>query len=639
MADLLNLGTTALLSLQRAINTTGNNIANVNTPGYSRQRVNMETLPSQFNGGNYLGNGVRVDSIERSYDQFLTAEVRSRTSSQRESATYYDLSSRLDSVLADPAVGLSGALNGFFGALQDVANNPGSLPERQALLGQSQVLADRFGYLDDRFRDLEQELNGRIEATVAEINTLSQGIADLNKQLVQASASTPGQAPNDLLDARDQLLAQLAEKISVTTIEQSDGALNVMIGNGQALVVGFTAEQLQTSRDPFDGTAVQVGVVGPAGTSTSLGRFLSGGELGAMFDFRDQQLNPARDQLGLTAVGLASSFNAQHSAGLDLNGLPGADFFNTPQPTYAAQQNNAGLATLDVSLSDVSALTGDNYSMRYEAGNWTLTNRDSGASQTGPGPFTVDGIEIAVTGGAPVDGDVFLVQPTRQAAGLFALALARPEDIAAGSPLRSGEELANIGSAALGSLSADDPGTLPLAGRVTLAFDPDALGPGVPGFNVAGIAGGPLAYDPTTDAAGADFTLGGFSFSVSGTPQAGDQLFIENNANGSGDNSNALALADLQTARSLLGGTASFQDTYSRMVTDVAVRTSQAETGMASESVLLEQAIADRDSVAGVNLDEEAANLIRYQQAYQAAAQVISVADQLFQTLLNATRR
>ncbi len=635
----MNLGTTALLSLQRAINTTGNNIANVNTPGYSRQRVNMETLPSQFLGGNYLGSGVRVDSIERSYDQFLTAEVRSRTSSQSESATYYDLSSRLDGMLADPSVGLSGALAGFFNAVQDVANNPGSLPERQALLGESQVLVDRFEYLDGRFRDLEQELNGRIEVTVAEINTLSRGIADINQQIVQASASTPGQAPNDLLDARDQMLAQLSEKIGVTTVEQSDGSLNVMIGNGQALVVGFTPEQLQTSRSRFDGNALEVGVVGPSGISTPLGRFLSGGELGAMFDFRDQQLNPARDQLGLTAVGLATTFNEQHAAGLDLNGQPGGDFFNVPEPGFAAQVNNAGSSSLAVSITDVGELTGDEYTLRFDAGNWTLTNRNSGASQTGPGPFSIDGVDIAITGGAPANGDVFLVQPTRQSAGLFSLAVSRPEDIAAASPLRGGEELANTGSAALGSLNADDPGTLPLVSRVTLSFNPDALGPGVPGFDVGGIAGGPLAYDPAIDAGGAEFTLAGFSFSVSGTPQAGDQLYIENNTNGSGDNSNALALAGLQTQRQLLGGTASYQDTYSRMVTDVAVRTRQAETGMASESVLLQQAVAARDSVAGVNLDEEAANLIRYQQAYQAAAQVIAVADEVFQTLLSATRR
>jgi flagellar hook-associated protein 1 FlgK len=412
-----------------------------------------------------------------------------------------------------------------------------------------------------------------------------------------------------------------------------------MIGNGQALVVGFTAEQLQTSRSLADGNAVQVGVVGPSGISTPLGRFLSGGELGAMFDFRNQQLNPARDQLGLTAVGLATTFNQQHSAGIDLDGQPGGDYFNVPQPTFAAQSNNAGLASLAVTVTDVAALTGDDYALRYDAGNWTLTNRHSGASQTGPGPFSIDGIDIAITGGAPVDGDTFLVQPTREAAGLFSLAINRPEEIAAASPLRSGEELANTGTATLGSLNADDPGTLPLAATVTLSFNPNALGAGIPGFDVSGIAGGPLAYNPATEAGGADFTLGGFSFSVSGTPQAGDQLYIENNVNGSGDNSNALALADLQTARQLLGGTASYQDTYGRMVTDVAVRTSQAQTGMASESALLQQAVAARDSVAGVNLDEEAANLIRYQQAYQAAAQVIAVADELFQTLLSATRR
>lgn len=639
MPDLLNLGTSALFSLQRAISTTGNNIANVNTPGYSRQRVNMETLPSQFDGGNYLGTGVRIDSVERSYDQFLSTEVRVRTSAQNEASTYYNLSSRLDNVLADPAVGLSSAIDSFFGSLQDVANNPGSLAERQALMGEAQGLADRFQYLDNRFQNLEREVNGRVEATVSEINALSAGIADLNKQIVQAEAGTPGQTPNNLLDARDELLNQLSEKVNITTVEQSDGSLNVMIGNGQSLVVGFTAEQLQTSTSQLDGNAVQVGVVGPSGNSTSLGRFLNGGELGALLDFRDQQLNPARDQLGLTAMGITDTFNAQHRSGLDLNGLAGGDFFKPIEPGFGASPNNAGAATLAVTVTDASSLTGDNYSLRFDAGNWTLTNRNTGDAQTGPGPFSIDGIDIAIAGGAPADGDNFLVQPTRQGAGLFALALNGPEDIAAASPLRGSEVLSNTGSAAVGGFTVNDPSTLPLPGNVTLTYNPDALGAGVPGFDVGGIAGGPLAYNPATDAGGADFSLGGFSFRIDGTPQAGDQLQIQNNTNGSGDNGNALALADLQSTQTLLGGTASFQDTYSSMVVDVAVRTGQAETSLSAETVLLNQSVAARDAVSGVNLDEEAANLIRYQQAYQAAAQVIAVADEVFQTLLSATRR
>jgi len=217
--------------------------------------------------------------------------------------------------------------------------------------------------------------------------------------------------------------------------------------------------------------------------------------------------------------------------------------------------------------------------------------------------------------------------------------LNRPEDFAAASPLRSQEELTNTGSAVIGGLAVTDISGLPLAGPVTLTFNPDAMGAGVPGFDVAGMAGGPLAYDPSSDSNGKTLSLAGFEFAVSGEPQPGDEFIIENNANGSGDNRNALLLAGLQTSRELMGGTASYQDTYGSLVADIAVQTRQAKTNSTTESVLLEQAVAARDSVSGVNLDEEAANLIRFQQAYQAAAQMIAVADQLFQTLLNATRR
>lgn len=638
MADLLNIGTSALLSLQKAISTTGNNISNVNTPGYSRQRVNFDTLPSQFTGGSYIGSGVEVDSVERFYDEFLASEVRSRTSAQAEFQTYYELSSRMDNLLADPAVGLAPVLDSFFGAVQDVANNPGSLPERQVLVGQAQVLADRFHYLDDNFRDIDAELNGRIAATVTDINALSESIADMNKQVVQATARAAGQPPNDLLDARDQLIQDLSEKISVTTVQQSDGSINVMIGNGQPLVVGYTAEQLQTAPNPSDGTQLIVGAANAAGNISDLSRFLGGGELGAVLDFREQTLEPARNQLGLLATGVAATFNEQHQLGMDLNGQPGGDFFLPLEATFSANPGNSGLSSMSVTISDAGALTGDDYSLRFDSGQWTLTNLTTKAGQTGPGPFVVDGLTVNPAG-APVDGDTFSIQPTRQGATLFAVVVNEPADVAAASPLRSGENFSNIGSAAIDDLAVTDTAGLPLPGQVTLTFNPDALGAGVPGYDVAGIAGGPLAYDPAIDGNGKAFTLGGFGFTLSGAPQDGDELLIENNTNGSGDNRNALALAGLQTSEELLGGTASYQDTYSSLVADIAVQTRQAETNSTTENVLLQQAVASRDSVSGVNLDEEAANLIRFQQAYQAAAQMIAVADQLFQTLLSATRR
>lgn len=638
MADLLNLGTSALLSIQQAISTTGHNIANVNTEGFSRQRVNFDTVIPEFYGGNYLGNGVKVDSVERFYDQFLTNEVRNRTASQSEMQTFYDLSSRLDGLLADPAVGLSPAISKFFGAIQDVANNPGSLPERQVLMGEAQALADRFHYLDSAFRSIDAELNGRIEASVSDINSLATGIANLNRQVVEATARGAGQPPNDLLDARDQLITELSELIGVNTLEQSDGAINVTIGKGQSLVIGFNAEQLQTATNPNDGTQVVVGIASPTGEITDLSRFFTGGELGAVLDFRAQQLDPARNELGLVATGIAATFNEQHQLGLDLNGQPGGDFFLPLEATTAGFSGNSGLSSVNATISDATQLTGDDYNLRYDGSQWTLTNLSTKSVQTGAGPFSVEGLTIGVAG-APVAGDAFSIQPTRQGATLFSVVAGGPEAFAAASPLRSSEALANTGSGKVGTLDITDPAALPLPGAVSLTFNPDALGAGVPGYDVTGIAGGPLAYDPALESNGKTFSLAGFDVTVSGVPDAGDALTIENNSSGTGDNRNALALSDLQTSRVLADGTATYQDVYGSLVADIAVQTRQAETGANTEGVLLQQATAARDSVSGVNLDEEAANLIQFQQAYQAAAQMIAVADELFQTLLAATRR
>lgn len=638
MADILNIGVSALTSLQQAMSTTGHNIANVNTEGYSRQQANFVTQQPEFLAGYYIGTGTTVSTIERSFDQYLQTGVNTRTSSFEGAQVSSELANRLDGLLADPAVGLAPALDSFFASLQDVANNPGSIPERQVLLGEAQALAERFHYLDNNISETNGEVNQRLELAVAEINSLSQDIADINKQISAAIAKAPGQSPNDLLDARDLLVTKLSEKVSVSTIPQPNGSLNVTIGNGQALVVGFTAQELQTARDPNDPTQLLVGAATPSGEITDLSRFLQGGELGALLDFRGDVLNSTRNQLGLLATGVATSINEQHSLGLDLNGQPGGDFFSPLQAVTTAQTGNSGLSSASTVIDDVGGLTGDDYSLRYDGAQWNLTNLTTQASQTGAGPFTVDGLTISVAG-APVNGDAFTIQPTRQAAGAITVALSQPEQIAAAGPLRSQENLSNIGSAQLDGLTVTDASGLPLPTPVTLSFNPDALGVGVPGFDVTGIAGGPLAYNPATEGNGKTFSLGGAEFVISGAPEAGDEFVIENNTGGSGDNRNALALGELQTSRILFSGSASFQDTYSRTVAEIGVYARQSQSSVATEGVLLEQSVAARNSVSGVNLDEEAANLIRFQQAYQAAAQMIAVADQVFQSLLNATRR
>ena len=636
MANIFNIGTSALLSLQQSINTTGQNIANVNTDGYSRQRADFDTLPPQLSGGNYIGSGVTVDSIERIYDQFLVSEVRTRTSSQSGFDTLYQLSSRLDGMLGNDNAGLAPVLGEFFSAVQDVANNPGSLPERQVLLGQAEALADRFHYLDSNLRSLNSEVNARIEGTVGEINSLAASIASLNKQIVSATGQSGGTVPNDLLDKRDQQLSQLAKYVGVTTVTQSDGAINVMIGKGQALVVGGNAESFQTVSNPFDSTQTMIGISGAGGNVSDITRFLSGGSLGAVLDFREGVLNPAANQLGLIAVGLTSTFNEQHQLGIDLDGNSGGDFFQPLTATSTEHPANTGSASVSATITDATALTGDDYNLRFDGSQWVLTNLTNNSSQSGTGPFSVGGLTIGAAG-IPASGDSFLIQPTRLAVGQFAVALSRPEDFAAASPLRAQQVLSNQGSADIAGFSVSDTSGLPLAGTVTLTFNPDALGGAR--FRYVGMAGGPLAYNPATESAGKSFSLAGFEFSIDGVPQAGDELVIENNTNGTGDNGNVLNLASLQISRELMNGTVSYQEAYASTVADVAVKTRQAEKALGTEQVLLDQSVAARESVSGVNLDEEAANLIRYQQAYQAAAQIIAVADELFQTLLSSVRR
>lgn len=638
MADILNIGTSALLAVQQAINTTGHNIANANTEGYSRQRVDLDALPPQLKGGNYVGSGVTVDGIDRVYDQFLSDEVGIRTSSHASYDAYSTLSGRLDNVLSDPATGLGPSLDSFFSAIQDVANNPGSLPERQVLMGDAQGLADRFHYLDENMRGVNGEVNARIETTVDDINSLAANIAELNEQIVRSTASAGGASPNDLLDERDRLIHQLSEKIGVTTIPNGDGAVNVMVGSGQSLVVGATAGKLRAMANPYDASRTEVGVAGVGDYTIDISRFVRGGELEGILNFRDQVLDPARDQLGLVAIGLTETFNAQHQLGIDLSGAQGGDFFAPIAPFSAAHSDNAGSASVQLTLNDASALSASQFSLKYDGSQWSLTDLNTQITQSGAAPFSVDGMTIDVAGSA-VAGDSFLVQATQQGATGFNLAVAGPEAIAAAMPVRSEAAVANLGSGQISNLTVTDASSMPLAAAVTLTFNPDALGAGIPGFDVAGMGAGAIPYDPATESAGKTVNLGGIELALSGSPAAGDALVIDNNVNGTGDNRNALALASLQMEQVLKGGSASYQDSYSSMVADVAVKTRQAQNGASSESVLLAQSIAARDSVSGVNLDEEAANLIQLQQAYQAAAQVIAVANTLFQTLLDATRR
>lgn len=650
-SDILGVGISGLLAFQRQLATTGHNISNANTEGYSRQLVELSAQNPQFAGNGYIGSGVQVTAVRRAYSDFLTTQVRGATTANSQLQVYHDLASQVDNLLADPQAGLTPSLQRFFDAMQVVANDPASIPARQVLLSEANALADRFHYLDRRLEDMRQGVNTQINSVVNEINSIASGIAAANRQIVDATGYGGGQPPNDLLDKRDALVAQLAQRVAVTAVPQDDGALNVFIGNGQTLVTGGTSSSLSIVSNPYDATRSEVGYT-TGGVTAMISDYLTGGTLGAALDFRGQILDPAQNALGRVAQGLMATFNAQHRLGMDLNGNINLDFFSdttATSPRVLGNTNNTGApaAVIAASIGNVNALTTSDYRLDRGAGGYTLTrlsdNTVTNLAVFPGGAETVDGITLSLSSGAIAIGDSFLVQPTRRGANDIAVAIGDATRVAAAVPLRTGATTdanglpTNTGSGKISAGTVSNTTNLLLAAGITLTFDG-----GTNEFIVTNGPGGTIAYNPATDSGGKQFTFasyGGVTFTISGVPADGDSFVIANNTGGVSDNRNALQLGDLRNQLTLANGSATYQGAYGQLVTDVGTTTRRAEINKGAQESLLQQVTEARDAVSGVNLDEEAANLVRFQQAYQAAAQVISISDAMFQTLIDAVRR
>jgi flagellar hook-associated protein 1 FlgK len=545
MSDIFNLGASALNSLQRAISTTGNNIANANTDGYSRQEVEFASRTPNRIGGVTLGTGVKVSSIRRAYDQFLTQDVQARTSSSGYYSLYATTAEQIDNLMADPATSISSAMDQFFASMEAVANSPTSQPERQVMLSEAQTLATRFNYVDARLSELAENMNEQMSVFVVDINQYTQDIAQLNQQIARLER-TPGGSPNDLLDQRDQAVESLAKLVRVETRTQEDGSINVFMSSGHRLVSQSGAETLRLSAAVQPDGPVRVYISAPGGSDTELTESALGGELGAALDVSNNVIDRARRDIGLLALGLTDTFNTQHKLGDTLNQVAGSDFFTAITPVTTASTLNSVTTTVSAVIDDATQLTGASYQIDYTDSAVTITNLATNVSQDINGTtISLDGLTFTVSPFSnQTDGDRFLVEPTGRAASAITVALSDTSDIAA----------ANSGG------------------------------------NV-------------------------------------------------GDNRNLLSLIALRDANSLKGGTQSVYDIYNNAVAQVAVDTRSARANADTEQSLLQSVTDRRDGITGVNLEEEAANLIRYQQAYQAAAQIITTANDVFDTLLRATSR
>ncbi|MEM7280089.1 MAG: flagellar hook-associated protein FlgK [Pseudomonadota bacterium] len=629
MPDFLNTALTGLLTFQRSLAVTSHNIANVNTPGYSRQRPDLAALPAQRTGQGFIGQGVEINQISRVSDGFLNTQLQVSLSEQNRLEAFESLASRIDNLLADDSIGLNSATREFFAGLQALADNPSSANARQVVLSQADVLVNRFSTLQSRLNGAQDEVQGRLQGAVDDVNALAVSIADLNQSIVESTSAAGGQPPNDLLDQRDALINQLSELVSVRTVIQSDGSMNVFIGSGQPLVAGLQFNQLSLSDGEFGqgfpeirlGGALGGGLVTPS---------VSGGLIGGLLDFQRELLLPAQNTLGQTAVALALEFNDQHRLGVDLQGALGGDFFALDPPLVANSFNNTGSATVTASYGNAADLVAADYVLSFDGANYSLTRTDTGApvAFTGTGtaadPIIANGISIEVGAGIAA-GDRFLVRPTQNAAAAIERVINDTNRVAAAAPVTTSIRSINLGNATIEFEEVLDINDSNLLTTTTIDFITDTT------YSINGA--GSFAYT-----SGAPIDVNGVRVSVSGTPVAGDQFLVQPNSAGVGDNRNALFLAEVTSRPTLNGGSLSIEEGYGQLVTRVGTLTRQTQVNLEAQSAITNQAEQAQLAVSGVNLDEEAANLVRYQQAYQAAAQLISVADTLFQTILSSVR-
>lgn len=627
-SNIFGIGITGLQSAQTGLLTAGHNISNATTPGYTRQQIVQTNAMPQMTGSGFIGSGTNVVTVRRIFSEFLNTEVLAAGTQSSELDTYYAQIQQIDNLLADPTAGLSPALQDFFAAVQNVAAFPNTASSRQALLSTSAALESRLATLDARMTELREGVNQDVGTTTEAITTYARQIADLNQRIIVARNAAGGQPPNDLMDQRDQVVSELNQLVRTSTVVQDDGAYNVFIGSGQPLVAGTQAFSVEAMRDPLNPEAMTVGYRTPAGLVQLPETSLTGGRLGGMLAFRREALDPAQNGLGRVAIALTQTFNEQHRLGQDLNDALGGDFFSVGNPQVSSGSNNTGTAQIDATFATdaASALTTSNYRMNYDGTNYTLLRLSDNTQQTfATLPQTVDGFTLALTSGTPAAGDSFLIRPTAGGASTFNGVITDPAAIAAAAPIRSAQGNANTGTGTIsaGVVDSLDPN---LQQAVTITF----TGPNT--YDVTGTGtGNPtgLTYVP-----GQDITFNGWTLQISGAPATGDSFSVGPNTGGTGDNRNALLLAALQTTKILSGGTASYQSAYAGLVSQVASKTRELEITSTAQATIYQQAQTARESFSGVNLDEEAANLIRYQQAYQASGKVLAIASSMFDTIL-----
>ncbi|MBQ4862013.1 flagellar hook-associated protein FlgK [Pseudoalteromonas sp. MMG013] len=669
--NLMNIGTSGIRASTELLQTTSKNISNLNTKGYIRERTEHTTMI-----GNQVGRGETVRLLNEFAQKQLNRDISNKT--------YYEQfvteASRVDTLFAEDSNSLNKSINSLFNNLQEAMNQPSSRVTRGLFLTDAENLTEQMDRLSGIVFDQGNIVNQQLDLFANEANNLIQKVSDLNAQVASLNTPTGTKASSSVLNERDQAISDLAELVDLETLDGPNGEKLVFLGSGQALVMEngtFNAFSLAGDPDPNvrdlkldvrDGQAVALEV-----NSSTLK-----GKIGGLLAFRDEILHPAQNQLGQIGIALADAFNEQNKKGMDLDGNLGGDLFTIPSVTGFAYSTNAaastaavtatleagkgneipatdfkvtytGLTTVEVAAVDSKGnVIGTPSTGTITAGNIVFTG-----PATPPDTF---GLEVAITGTGAI-GDSHLIKLNANAAGNIELATDRPEKLALASPIRTKTATDNIGNGNISVGSVSSTGT----GSNFTAGPPPSLTNGTITLQKTAVANqytvtdgsgtvtflAPPPAENILSTAGAPFNTYGFDFNIEGTTQEGDSFTVEFNTGGFDDNRNGLELSKLQASElvrenvittSTADNLQTFNEAYAGLVTDVGVVANQAKTNGAAFEALAAQSEAWFESMSGVNLDEEAANLLRFQQSYSASAQIISTARTIFDTLLSATR-
>jgi flagellar hook-associated protein 1 FlgK len=636
--SLMGLGKQAATAAYAQLQTTGNNIANASTPGYSRQSVQLAaSAGSSYSGSGYLGQGVTVTSVTRATNMFLNSQAVAATAAASADGARNAKVGELEQIFVGGNAGLGGAATQIFNAYADLAATPADPSARQAVLGRLQDFASLARSASARIEVLQANVYSDVRGAVATVNSLASQLAVLNVSI--ASANNSGQQPNDLLDQRDLLIKKLGEQIEVHMVIGPDQTASVFVGSGQNLVQGNSAHALVALADAADPTRVAVGVRISGEVTLLSSEAIGGGQIGGLLKFQETDLADARNRVGQLVTGLASAVNQQQALGLDLQGRPGAALFSFAGPQVLPNVNNAReadgsfVAAPSITVSDASALKASDYRLQGDpanGGQYIVTRLSDGqVFQPVADGEVIDGFALTIGANALVPGDSFVLKPVSVSAGGLTSLMTNPSGLAAANPVTAVAGSANTGNASISAVAIVAAPAGPAYAPVTLSFTDDSGS-----YQILDVDGNQI--DSGSFVAGQPISHDGIAVSLSGLPRAGDSIAIAPTIYPAASNGNALRF-DSMAARGLIDGQ-TVGDAYASAIAEVGVRSQSAALAASNSAIVSAQADASLGGAVGVNLDEEAARLIQYQQAYQAAAKVMQSAQQMFDAILGILR-